>query len=98
MMTTIHNENATSSRFRHSEAILLALQCRMARTALGWSVKDLSIAASVSTNTIVRLERGELLKPRTIGDIRAAFEKAGITFIDGEYAGSGGPGVRLNKT
>jgi DNA-binding XRE family transcriptional regulator len=90
-------ENATSSRFRSLEAILLAVQCRMARTALGWSVKDLSTAARVSTNTIVRLERGELLKPRTVGDIREALEKAGVTFIDGEYAGSGGPGVRLTS-
>lgn len=79
------------------EAILLAVQCRMARTALGWSVKDLSNAASVSTNTIVRLERGEALKPRTVADIRETFEKAGVTFIEGDYAGSGGPGIRLNN-
>lgn len=79
------------------EAILLAVQCKMARTALGWSVKDLSNAASVSTNTIVRLERGEALKPRTVADIRETFEKAGVTFIEGDYAGRGGPGIRLNN-
>ena len=79
------------------EAILLAVQCRMARTALGWSVRDLATAASVSTNTIVRLERGEELKPRTIADIRTAFSNAGIVFLDGDYAGEGGPGVRLLK-
>jgi hypothetical protein len=48
-----------------------------------------------STNTIVRFERGEDLKARTVADIRETFETAGIDFIDGEYAGSGGPGVRL---
>lgn len=90
-------ENATSSRFRYLEAILLAVQCRMARTALGWSVKELSIAASVSTNTIVRLERGDALKLRTVNDIREALEKAGVLFIDGSYTGDGGPGVRLLK-
>jgi transcriptional regulator with XRE-family HTH domain len=67
----------------------------MARTALGWSVKDLATAASVSTNTIVRFERGEALKPRTVIDIRQVLENAGVVFLDGEYAGNGGPGVRL---
>ena len=69
----------------------------MARTALGWSVKDLATAASVSTNTIVRLERGEALKPRTIADIRHALENGGVVFLDGEYAGNAGPGVRLKN-
>lgn len=73
------------------------MQCRMARTALQMSVKELAEAATVSTNTIVRFERGEELKPRTVADIRSVFELAGITFLDGDYIGSGGPGVRLNK-
>ncbi len=76
---------------------MLPVQCRMARTALQMSVKELAEAATVSTNTIVRFERGEELKPRTIADIRSVFEHAGISFFDGDYAGSGGPGVRLNK-
>ena len=76
---------------------MFAVQCKMARTALGWSVKDLATAASVSTNTIVRLERGEVLKPRTISDIRQALENGGVVFLDGEYTGDGGPGVRLRQ-
>jgi len=76
---------------------LLPVQCRMARTALQMSVKELAEAATVSTNTIVRFERGEELKPRTVADIRSVLESAGIAFIDGDYAGSGGPGVRLSK-
>ena len=74
---------------------MLPVQCRMARIALDWSVKQLAENARVSTNTIVRLERGEELKARTIEDIRKAFEGAGVLFFDGEYSGSGGPGVRL---
>ncbi len=74
---------------------MFAVQCKMARTALGWSVKDLATAASVSTNTVVRFERGEVLKPRTVIDIRQVLENAGVVFLDGEYAGNGGPGVRL---
>jgi hypothetical protein len=29
--------------------------------------------------------------------IKTTFEKAGIVFLDGDYAGRGGPGVRLRK-
>jgi transcriptional regulator with XRE-family HTH domain len=57
----------------------------MARTALDMSVKDLAASASVSTNTLVRFERGEELKPRTISAIRSALESAGIIFINGDY-------------
>jgi transcriptional regulator with XRE-family HTH domain len=68
-----------------------AAQCRMARGALELGVRELAAAARVSTNTIVRLEAGQELKPRTIDAIRAALEAAGVEFIgDG-----GGLGVRL---
>ncbi len=58
-------------------------------------VKQLADAAEVSTNTIVRFERGEDLKPRTIAAIRTVLEEAGVVFLDGDYSGSGGPGIRL---
>ncbi|WP_197729428.1 transcriptional regulator [Rhizobium leguminosarum] len=67
----------------------------MARTALDMGVKQLADAAAVSTNTIVRFERGEELKPRTIAAIRTVLEEAGVVFLDGDYSGSGGPGIRL---
>ncbi|MEK1896104.1 MAG: transcriptional regulator [Rhizobium sp.] len=67
----------------------------MARTALDTRVKDLAASASVSTNTLVRFERGEELKPRTISAIRSALESAGIIFIDGDYQGAGDTGIRL---
>jgi transcriptional regulator with XRE-family HTH domain len=78
-------------------ANLLPVQSKMARSALNWSVKQLAEAAEVSTNTVVRLERGEELKQRTISHIRATFEAAGIVFIAGHYEGNGGPGVRLQS-
>lgn len=68
------------------------VQCKMARVALGWGVRELAIAAQVSANTVTRLERGEDLKPRTVAAIRQALEAAGIEFID---PNGGGPGVRL---
>lgn len=70
------------------------VQCRMARAALGWGVRDIAAEAKVSTDTILRLERGEKLKPRTLEDIRRSFEAAGIEFIPEDDKG---PGVRLRE-
>jgi transcriptional regulator with XRE-family HTH domain len=58
-------------------------QCRMARAALEIQVRDLAEAAKVSTNTIVRFERGEQLRERTIDALRAALEAAGAEFVNG---------------
>lgn len=69
----------------------------MARAALNLGVRDVAEAAGVSTNTITRLERGEELLPRTVADIRAAFEAAGVIFLDEGESTDGGPGVRLAK-
>ncbi|WP_245482492.1 MULTISPECIES: helix-turn-helix domain-containing protein [unclassified Mesorhizobium] len=70
------------------------VQCRMARAALDWGVLDLAREADVSTQTIVRLERGDALKQPTLDRIREAFEDAGVEFIP---ENSGGLGVRLAK-
>ncbi|WP_199229500.1 helix-turn-helix transcriptional regulator [Azospirillum sp. TSO22-1] len=66
----------------------------MARVALGWGVRDLAKYANVSTDTISRLERGEVLKSRTLDDLRRTFEAAGIEFIPEDAKG---PGVRLRE-
>jgi transcriptional regulator with XRE-family HTH domain len=74
--------------------IVLPVQCRMARAALGLGLRELAAAAKVSIDTVVRFERGEELKERTVEALQRALEEAGIVFIDenGE-----GPGVRLRK-
>lgn len=74
--------------------MMLAVQSKMARAALGWGVRDLAKAAAVSPDTIARLERGETLYPRTLAAIRAALEAAGVEFI---AENGGGAGVRLRK-
>ncbi|WP_309085778.1 helix-turn-helix transcriptional regulator [Chelativorans sp.] len=71
-----------------------AIQCKMARVALGWGTRDLARFADVSPDTIARLERGERLKESTVSAIRLAFENAGIEFIP---ENGGGPGVRLKR-
>jgi transcriptional regulator with XRE-family HTH domain len=70
----------------------MALQCRMARAALGWGVRELAAAAKVSSDTVARFERGDELKERTIDALQRALEAAGIEFTDGDQ-----PGVRLTK-
>ena len=72
--------------------IILPLQCRMARAALGLGVRELATAAKVSTDTVARFERGDELKERTIDALQRALEAAGIEFTNGDQ-----PGVRLTK-
>ena len=67
-----------------------AAQCKMARAALGLGVRDLARLASVSTDTVSRLERGETLKESTLQRMRIALEEAGVAFID-----DNGGGVKL---
>ena len=73
---------------------MLAVQCKMARVALGMGIRDLAEAAKVSPDTIARLERGEPLKERTVDAIRSCLEAAGVAFIS---ENGGGVGVRLRK-
>jgi transcriptional regulator with XRE-family HTH domain len=72
--------------------ILRPVQCRMARAALGLGVRELALAAKVSTDTVARFERGDELKERTIDALQRALEAAGIEFTNGDQ-----PGVRLTK-
>lgn len=67
----------------------------MARAALQIGVRQLAEMANVSPTTITRLERRELIYPRTAAAIRNALEAAGVEFIE---ENGGGPGVRLRKS
>src|SRR5450631_1689335 len=72
--------------------VLLPVQCRMARAALGLGVRELAAAAKVSIDTVARFERGDELKERTVDALQRALEGAGVEFTNGEQ-----PGVRLAK-
>ena len=73
-----------------------ALQLKMARTALGLTVRQAAELAGCSHETIVGIEsdRGSI-KQSTMDKVRAALEKAGVEFIE---ENGGGPGVRLRKS
>ena len=67
-------------------------QCKMARAALGWSLKELAQHTSLGVNTISRFENGAEALMSTPRKIQSALEAAGVVFIDED---GGGPGVRL---
>jgi transcriptional regulator with XRE-family HTH domain len=72
--------------------IFLPVQSRMARAALGWGVRDLAARAKVSIDTVVRFERGDALKERTVEALQQVLEREGIEFTNGNQ-----PGVRIAK-
>jgi transcriptional regulator with XRE-family HTH domain len=74
-------------------------QIRAARALLGWRQEDLSKASGVGAATVRRVESSNSRATSyvsTLSRIQAAFETAGILFIDDD--GSAGFGVRLAKT
>src|SRR4051794_33408533 len=75
---------------RNGVTILLAVQSKMARVALGMGVREVASLAGVSPDTIARLERGEPLKESTLQIIQRCLEAAGVEFTNGDQ-----PGVRM---
>ena len=69
-------------------------QLKMARAALGWSVRELARKAGVAANTVSRYENGSDAYGETLKSLRRALEAGGVIFID---ENGDGPGVRLKK-
>lgn len=78
--------------------VITPAQIRAARALAGWTQADLARASGVSEVAIKNLERSAT-DPRvsTINAIQAAFDMAGIIFLDAGDVRDGGPGVRLKK-
>ncbi len=73
--------------------VVNSAQVRMARAALNWSLQDLADAASIHRNTISNFETEKYAgDPETLKKLRAALEKAGVVFTNGDE-----PGVKLKK-
>ena len=75
--------------------MITGLQIRAARSALRWSVVDLSDRSGIAVRTIKRLEPADGVPPSrssTLVDVQRAFEAAGIEFIG---TPDDGPGIRL---
>ena len=59
----------------------------MARAGLNWSQADLSRRSSVAPATIAGFEKGiRTSYPRTIRDLKAALEAAGVKFDNGSVS------------
>jgi transcriptional regulator with XRE-family HTH domain len=76
--------------------MLIAPQVRMARAALGISVRELAERSGVADSTILRFEteKGGILVAN-LSRIQTALEEGGVIFV-GADAG-GGPGVRFRS-
>jgi len=71
-------------------------QIRMARAALGISVRALAEQAGVADSTIHRFEASKGgMQTGTLDRLQAALEAGGVIFLSADA--SGGPGVRLSK-
>jgi transcriptional regulator with XRE-family HTH domain len=78
--------------------MLKSAQIRAARALLGWRQQELSKASGVGTATIRRIEKsGRAMTGyvSTLVRIQAAFEQAGIQFIEDDE--TGGFGLRMAK-
>lgn len=71
-------------------------QSRMARAALGWSIRETTANAHIGINTLSRFEGGGGVFLSTADTLRATYEAAGVEFVGaGTSSLAGGPGVRL---
>ncbi len=71
-------------------------QIRMARAALGISVRVLADRAKVAESTIHRFEANKGgMQANTLDKLQIALEEQGVLFIPADT--SGGPGVRLKS-
>lgn len=75
---------------------ITASQSRMARAALGWSMRETATAAGIGINTLSRFEGGGGVFLSTADSLRAAYQAAGMSFVDQDTSSlGGGMGVRM---
>jgi transcriptional regulator with XRE-family HTH domain len=77
--------------------MLLGVQIRAARAALGWSIEEMAEKSGVSGRTIKRFEAHHGVPPSrssTLQDIQYALEAAGIEFVG---TPEDGPGIRVRS-
>jgi DNA-binding XRE family transcriptional regulator len=86
------------AQMQHS-TMVTAGQIRAARALIGWKQAELAKAAGISEISVKNIER-EATDPRssTVAAIQAAFEKAGVVFLEPGDVRDGGEGVRLKKS
>lgn len=92
--TDIHDRKVWPATSDAASTVLTGAQLRAARGVLNWSVRELSLAAGVSSSTIRRLEEMDGSPPgreEALAPLQAALEAGGVEFL---FPPSGKPGVR----
>lgn len=60
--------------------LISAAQCRMARAALGLSLRELAKVAGVSVNTLSRVESDGNVTSRTLAKVQHILAEQGVVF------------------
>ena len=60
-----------------------AIQSRMARAALDWSLSDAASASGLGRATLARFELDQQVSEDTLQKLRSAYEREGVEFIKG---------------
>jgi transcriptional regulator with XRE-family HTH domain len=75
--------------------MMLPIQLRMARAALGWTLKELGERAGVNMNTIARYEAGSEILTGTMQRLQDALRSEGVVFVDEDADFQ--PTIRIRK-
>jgi transcriptional regulator with XRE-family HTH domain len=81
-----------------SATMITGAQIRAARALIGWKQSELAEQSGVSEISIKNIERGAT-DPRasTLQAVQAAFDRAGVVFLESGDTRSGGRGLRLKR-
>ena len=85
---------------RGTVLVLTGSQIRAACALIKLSLRELADASGVSFAAVQRaaaVDDMPNMHTKNLAAIKAALEKHGVVFLDGDYSGRGGPGVRLRK-
>ena len=75
--------------------MMRAIHLRMARAALGWTLKELADKAGVNMNTISRYEAGAEILTGTMQRLEQVLKDEGVIFIDEDDQFY--PAIRIRK-
>jgi transcriptional regulator with XRE-family HTH domain len=68
--------------------VITPLQVKLARAALGWSLRDLARAADISPTTVTRFELGRGgLHSTNLVRLQATLEGEGVLFVPADETG-----------
>ena len=73
------------------------IHVRMARAALGWTVRDLEMKSEVGRNTISRFETGSDILASAVEKLEKALANAGVVFFEDDRVYGTGVGLKQRR-